>query len=271
MSSAPAGSVAERLSRLVQNPVARKAALTGLIGAGGGALAGSYETGSDAKSEGMRGALVGGALGTGIGLIGPALRAGDARKAFNASVKASEEFLDSAKKVNDTAQSLLKFKNNRGLKQAVNDASKVDTYQKSIKKLTSLYNAGKQNTPEAIQLAQDITSSMPELNRMGVTTLAEAQNKSKALAAQIASIKQKNIDIEETHRHGGMALNWAGKALDYRKKRGVQYNLNALSKSDIAETLAVPSLAALVSAGLGFGLAEDAREQQLYRKAKEGK
>lgn len=271
MSAAPAASVAERLQRLAQNPIARKAAVTGIVGAGAGGASAAYDTGPDAKYEAARGALLGGVLGTGAGLLGPAIRAGDARKAFEASNTLAEKAIKRGKTLNSWAHELLQLRDQRNLKRLQEEAGKINAFTNSVTELTKLHKAGKHSTPEAVQLADSISSAMPELNRMGVTTLADAQAKSKLLSGEINALTQSSQQLAQAKKNGDKALSLADKALEFRKQRGVQYNLKDLAKSDATEAIAVPGIAGLIAAGLGFGLSEDAREQQIYRKAKEGK
>jgi hypothetical protein len=269
MAAAP--SVAERLTRLTQNPVARRAALTALIGAGAGGSAAAYGTGPDAQSEGLRGALAGGVLGAGMGLVSPAIRAGNARKAFDKSIETTSGVLGAGKALSSEAMSGLSFLNNRKIKAINAELKNIDNLTSAEAELRKIHAAGNPSPQDVQRLATEIQDALKNLQSSGVSTIPEAKARAGTLTKELAALNQKGSKINQVGKTTDFALNKASWLNDYRKKRGVKYDLKELAKMDKGDVLVLPGLTGLVAGGLGFGLSEDAREQQIYRKAKEGK
>lgn len=134
-SAAPVG----RLSEFMSNPVVQRAAYSGGAGAVSGAGFGARGSGEDRLSEGAKGALIGGALGSTIGLAGPASRSmkaqrlhAEAENSLRASLKNAVDRRKTLK------QLLLEFKKKPAGPEKLEAAGKYRTFLKGGRKPSEL-------------------------------------------------------------------------------------------------------------------------------------
>jgi hypothetical protein len=210
-------SIADRLTGLYNNPVARRMAVSSGVGAAAGGVSSARGTGEDRYSEGARGALLGGMIGGTAGGIGPLVR----------RMKAQKSYAQAGEKLEST----------------------FGTEKKTLSDLRDIQQEMQQLRRRAISAKRD--PNLPDDERL--KRIGEFQE-----------LYKKNPDIDEQVFLQGRKV----KEMDNTLKNRPKYkdDLKALSEpSSNYERYGVPSLSGLVSAGMGFGLSDDAREQERFR------
>jgi len=228
--AAPSKSLTKRLGEFFDNPVTKRVSISTGAGAAAGGVAGAHQSGEDSVGEGLRGAATGALFGSGIGLIGPAMRRGKLKTKFNADNLAATTQLE------------------REI--ATNNAGMESLY-KQRDDLKKTYRAYKDSV-------QNKGVSHPDT----LAAAATYQNLRRSVNAGPKTLHDKIEDMRNVNNAKKVQL------VDIKNKK-VTPNLKEIaSPRSTLERVGAPSTSALVGAGLGFGLSHDSKEQERFRKSK---
>jgi hypothetical protein len=227
---------------------------------------GAVGSGQEAGSSAVSGALAGGLAGTGIGTLGPLMRAGIISKQFGPK-------MDQALKDFDTksARRFDKFKIDDYVTQS--RTKRIDTdIDAANTKLTDI-EAKLRKTNLAIKQRKGSNNpaDAAALQRLEVLRNAHLKNRAN-MESKINQLESSRNNISMLRRQTeqgrkGMTDRIADerKALEAQKKKGPSFIPEDLSRSGKMEAAGVPALSTLVGGGLGFGVSHDAKEQERYR------
>lgn len=275
MSSAPASTL-DRLKAFAANPVTRSVGINTAIGSAAGAGIGAVGSGEDAGSSAATGALAGGLAGTGIGTIGPLMRAGKISKQFGP-------------KMDEAIKSFDKKAPGRTLKYDFDDYLVKDRTARTNQQISDQYVTMRNNRKNLADVEKNLKMVNSRLQQIGPNPqLQNAQkalqdardqlvNAEKSIKTDIEKLRNQRLDLdrmkittEQSRKNTLARVAEERKALEEQKKKGVVYDPKDLAKASPLEAAAVPGLSALVGGGLGFGVSHDAKEQERFRRSRQG-
>ena len=267
--TAAAPGIQKLLRDMYNNPIAQSAAIPGAAGAVVGAGTGAYGSGEDKYREGLKGGAVGAATGTLLGLVGPGVR----------HSKASREFSD------ETAKLLAEAKDSKkGLLSRMSEGKKalkdeLPALRQSAQKLRSLETqidklkrriASLPSTPQGDALQQLIDHLVSRMDARK-EKLNEALNSAMAALpdaqSDLADRQQRVDQIQRDLAQIEQEINRVAQVFEDVEKRKYTPDMRGLATSGMAERLGVPAGAAALGGVLGFGLSQDSKEHERFRKS----